>query len=606
VKAPSRLTVITAALVILLPALAVLQYHWVGQLSDAARERMRRNLHNAAQQFRESFDGQVARAFVGLQADSTVVRDQAWDRYAERYATWSNTAPYPGLVSNVFIVDAQGSQLRLRKWDAEGRTFSPTAWDGPLASARDHFASELTSFTAGTAPRRERVPFAGHEHLLIAPLLNIQIGLPPQGHFHAPIVRTFGFTVLQLNLPLIQQQILPALAQRHFSHTADDAYRVAVVDAVNAGTVIYKSSPDAGTDAAKADVNMLIFGAHHDPLMFLARGAARETGEIRNMVVSVVRDRRDLTERNGELQLRLNSQGGRWRLLAQHESGSLEVAVSGMRNRNLIISFSILMLMGVSIALLSLSSRRAQRLARQQMEFVAGVSHELRTPVAVIRSAAENLSHGVVGDAERVRRYGDTIQAESRRLGEMIERVLQFAGIESGRRLACEPLAVEPLVREAIEAALPPGTTFTVERHVPVGLPPVLGEPSALRSAIQNLLTNAMKYGGADRWIGVGAHASPDGREVRVTVQDHGGGITPSDLPHIFDPFYRGANATSRQIQGNGLGLSLVRSIAEAHGGRVTMTTRDGEGSAFTLHLPAAVVTADAVVLRSPDEAAAR
>jgi signal transduction histidine kinase len=99
---------------------------------------------------------------------------------------------------------------------------------------------------------------------------------------------------------------------------------------------------------------------------------------------------------------------------------------------------------------------------------------------------------------------------------------------------------------------------------------------------------NAAKYGGSDRWVGVRVDASGSGRsrEVRIAVEDHGRGITAADLPHIFEPFYRGADAVSRQIQGSGLGLALVRRIAEAHGGRVTVMTRDGVGSTFTIHLP--------------------
>ena len=124
---------------------------------------------------------------------------------------------------------------------------------------------------------------------------------------------------------------------------------------------------------------------------------------------------------------------GRWTLLAQHQSGSLEAAVAATRRRNLGISFGMLMLLSVSVVMLTVSSRRAQRLARQQMEFVAGVSHELRTPVAVIRSAARTSPQGVVGGADRVKRYGQMIGREARRLGDMVERVLQYAGIESGR-----------------------------------------------------------------------------------------------------------------------------------------------------------------------------
>jgi signal transduction histidine kinase len=101
---------------------------------------------------------------------------------------------------------------------------------------------------------------------------------------------------------------------------------------------------------------------------------------------------------------------------------------------------------------------------------------------------------------------------------------------------------------------------------------------------------------------------------VHVTVEDRGPGVLPSDLPHIFDPFFRGRGATERQIQGSGLGLALVRAIANAHGGHVDVVSREGSGTAFTLHLPAAPASAEATagkpvssepVARSPNEAAA-
>jgi signal transduction histidine kinase len=624
VRLPSRLTVLTVTLLVLLPALAILQYQWVGQLGDAARERMQRNLHNAAQQFRESFDGEIARAFISLQVDAAVARDQAWSRYADRYAAWASTTAFPNMVNRVYLIDAYGGGLRLRRWDLRGE-FVAAEWEGSLAMAREHFRSELAAFAAGDrqrADRRLREP----EGLLVAPLVNIHFGPQPtpapragEAPLKASVVSVFGFTVIELNLPVIREHVLPALGRRHFSSTQGDAYRVTVVEAAAPDKVIFRSSPDAVIDPKRADVNVPFFGAHHDPLMFFARGLTHERvpPDRRNMIVSVFREKRD----NGEvmMQTRIASgDNGRWRLLAQHERGSLEAAVGGMRQRNLLISFGILLLMGVSIGLLTLSSRRAQALAQQRMEFVAGVSHELRTPVAVIRSAAENLSHGVVGDPERVRRYGDAIQSEARRLGEMVERVLHFAGIESGR-VVRSPVAVEPLVQEAIAAALAQSPeSYTIERQIAADLPPLLGEPASLRSAIQNLVGNAMKYGGPDRWIRVRAEAGVrrghrpfDGAtkipEVRITVEDHGRGVASADLPRIFDPFYRGADATERQIQGTGLGLALVRRIAQAHGGRVTVVTREGAGSAFTLHLPPGASLHDKPLpFQSPNEAAAR
>ena len=145
-------------------------------------------------------------------------------------------------------------------------------------------------------------------------------------------------------------------------------------------------------------------------------------------------------------------------------------------------------------------------------------------------------------------------------------------------------------------------------------LPPVQGDASALRSAVQNLLSNAVKYGGEARWVRVSAEALPgpkirrpaaaahstvtiknarpaSGPHVAITVADRGLGVPAEERGHIFEPFYRGRQAVSQQIQGSGLGLNLVARIAAAHGGRVEVTSEPGKGSAFTLILPAAQPT---------------
>jgi signal transduction histidine kinase len=224
---------------------------------------------------------------------------------------------------------------------------------------------------------------------------------------------------------------------------------------------------------------------------------------------------------------------------------------------------------------------------------VAGVSHELRTPVSVIGAAADNLAQGVVTEPNRVRHYGSTIQHEARRLADTVERVLQFAGIQAGRASGHRMLVSPSEIVEDVLAAFAPAIAdagATLERDIVPALPAVLAEPAALRSALQNLVGNAIKYGGARPWVRVSARQASTrrSREVEIVVEDRGLGIPPADLPHVFEPFYRGTEAQSQQIHGNGLGLSIVRSIVEAHGGRVTVTSTPGKGSAFAIHLPAA------------------
>jgi signal transduction histidine kinase len=396
----------------------------------------------------------------------------------------------------------------------------------------------------------------------------------------------FGFTIVQLDVPYLREQILPALARRFFIHQDGDSYRVAVVSVSSPSRVLYKSDPSAPDDPASADATEIFFGMRGSgPRFFLGRGGgaglrlgAQGPNDERRLPPAEPR-----TPRDEEL--------GRWRLLVQHASGSLETAVVSARRRNLGLSFGMLLLLSVSVGLLAAASRRAHRLAEQQMEFVAGVTHELRTPVAVIRSAAENLSHGIVGNTDRVKRYGAMIESEARRLGEMIESVLQYAGLESGATLGNQaPVAPAEIIDAAIDTALAAaGGALTMQRDIAPDLPNVVGDAGALRSALQNLIANAVKYGGADRWVGVRAERL-NGRhpEICITVSDHGAGIPAADLPHIFEPFYRGSDAVAGQVHGNGLGLSLVRRIAIAHGGRVAVSSKPNAGTTFTLILPVA------------------
>ena len=287
-----------------------------------------------------------------------------------------------------------------------------------------------------------------------------------------------------------------------------------------------------------------------------------------------------------------DEESGLWSLQVAHRGGSVDALVAAARRRNLIVSFSVLLLLGTATLLLASAARRARRLAERQMEFVAAVSHELRTPVSVICSAGENLADGVVEDSGGVKRYGALVRDEGRRLARLIEQVLDFAGTYTGRRrYRREKVAAEAVVDEALIAAEPMlrETGFHVEREVDPGLPGLVGDPAALVRALRNLVENAVKYGGEDRKVAVRARQGERGGRgyVRLEVEDRGLGIPAEDQKHLFEPFWRGGEATARQIRGSGLGLSLVRSVVRAHGGDVLVRSQPGEGSVFTVELPA-------------------
>src|SRR5262249_40749462 len=190
-------------------------------------------------------------------------------------------------------------------------------------------------------------------------------------------------------------------------------------------------------------------------------------------------------------------------------------------------------------------------------------------------------------DSDQLKSYGKVVRDEGRRLTEMVEQVLAFAGVRSGyQKQKFVPVDVADIIEKSMRAfeSAVRENGFIVESRIASDLPPVMGESGSLTRAIRNLISNAIKYGGEDRWLGISALV--EGGCVKVTVQDHGRGIPSSELPHVFEPFFRGRSAVDGQVQGSGLGLSLAKEAAEAHGGRVDVSSSEGVGSTFNISLP--------------------
>lgn len=252
------------------------------------------------------------------------------------------------------------------------------------------------------------------------------------------------------------------------------------------------------------------------------------------------------------------------------------------------------------------------QLAKLQMEFVASVSHELRTPLAVLSSAADNLADGLVGN-DGLQKYGAIFQHQSRRMGHLVDEILLFASTEDRKnRYLLQPLEVPSIVDSIVASTegLIQSSGFELDRHLDPDLPFAMGNLAGISQCMQNLIGNAVKYGGDHKLIVLRAFAAPPehgaDREVRISVADRGIGIDASELTHIFDPFYRSPRVHAAQIHGFGLGLSLAKRIAESMGGRLSVISELSVGSTFTLHLTTVkgedmqTVTAAAVPSQSP------
>jgi two-component system, OmpR family, phosphate regulon sensor histidine kinase PhoR len=230
---------------------------------------------------------------------------------------------------------------------------------------------------------------------------------------------------------------------------------------------------------------------------------------------------------------------------------------------------------------------REAKLSRLKTDFVSLVSHELRTPLTSIRMFIETLALGRLKDPAQVQEVLQLLTRETERLSTLIERVLDWARIESGRKeYHLEPMEVSQVVEAAVAAfraqRLEGGVELKVD--VPAELPRVEVDRHAVAGALLNLLQNAYKYSGQDKRIALMARA--DGKWVGLSVEDNGVGIAPKERKRIFERFYRVDNLLTRKTEGSGLGLAITQRIIEAHGGRILVHSEQGKGSRFTIQLP--------------------
>lgn len=557
-----------AGLFVLCGVLGVLQYGWIGEVSAAARDRLRGSLQASLNRVSLDFSTEIAtaaRALMPVDADSDIAAVESG--IASRYAQWKTAARHRQIFRHIAIVDPRSNAFVLRSLNPNKDIFETVEWPAAWAPLKGRLETMMSA--EGRPGRGFPGPPPGAQGMVFD-----LPAFPPSGPGHSPGQPGRGESptlIFDLNPEYVREVLLPELVQRHLESNGTLDYQVEVLTREHPPVVIYQSDP--GTQvAANADASVGLFDTPYDQI-FRREAGGRGRGRGRGGPVG---------------------ESGRWQMFVRHRAGSLEAVVAQARWRNLAVTGGVLLLMMASVAALITYTRRAQRLADLQMDFVAGISHELRTPLTVIHTAAYNLRGKLAANPAQVERYGVLIQQESGRLKLLVEQVLRFAGATSGRAIQNpEPLSISKILEETIDSAraVIQEAGCTLETHIDAELPAVMGDAMALKQALQNVLHNAARYGAGDsHWIGLSAsRAGSDTKPtVEIRVADRGPGIPADEQAHIFEPFFRGRRALQDQIHGTGLGLNLAKKIVEAHSGSIQVKSAAAKGTEFIVHLPAA------------------
>jgi signal transduction histidine kinase len=544
--------------------LGTLQYRWIGAVSQADRQRLHASLQTSLNRLSQDFASEIVNTCRAVLPANGQAPDgeSAEDIIATRYEQWKSSARHTPILQSFAIAEQSRGKLVLRMFDPSQGAFRTADWPENWKWVKQQIEKRMEWQAGPGGPPPEDLSGAD-DTVFSLPLFS---STP-----HQPFGRhEVGWVVFELDLGYLRSTLWPELVQRYVAAGGNLEYQVEIVTRATPPVVIYRAGGEANL-MGNADASVFLF---ENPInVVLGRGGRGGPGGAPGF--------------------------GRWDMFVRHRAGSLDAVVNQARLRSMAVTSGVLLLMfGTLIAWIRFT-RRAQRLAELQMEFVAGVSHELRTPLAVIHTAAYNLKGGVASNPAQVERYGVLIHQESGRLKQMVEQVLRFSKAQAGIIVQEPgPVWIESVIGDALEAnaALIQSTRCTVEREVERELPLILGDPNALEHAVGNLISNALKYGARpDGWIGISAkQVTERGRTwVEVRVSDRGPGIPAAEQAHLFDAFFRGRRAQEDQVHGTGLGLSLVKKIVEAHGGTVGVKSEPGKGAEFLLRLPAAAPEKD-------------
>ncbi len=609
-----------------LVTLAILQYNWLGSISKAEKNRLEEGLKASSENFIADFTDVFATLDKFFSIQFINAEKDFLSQTIQNYLKWQNNVSYNEVLSEVIVVDFQANGEKIfQKLNPKNGVFEKFNPDSILLSkvrgSKNKFGTPHLSI------------YLGEETFLKIPVQKLSEIDINQFDLAQNLFNNFNevqtYILLRLDNSVITSKLIPEYAAKYFGGSFQDQYQLTILN-TDAEPNVYFNSTD-GDVPSTPDINLqielieplnmfLVDGINSNNNMFASQSVDSiiMNGTIpvtttsitmlkgfnslnSDMILEDVKqdvkkvkeiDVDSLNTITGSSLLNMfsTSRSG-WEFWVSHKEGSLSKFVQKTRNKNLAISFGILSILGLSCIIIFIFSNRSKKLADQQMMFVAGVSHELRTPLAVIRSAAENLSEGVIQNEERKKEYAKLMLKEGRRLSDMVDQIMEFSGIQSGKRIYnFSDFNIEDFITKVMDEFTPilEEQAFVIEYVNLAKSVTINGDREALFLALSNLIQNAIKFSKDQNKVIVRVDeiTFKSNKALRIQVQDFGVGVPADEKEHIFKPFYRASQSVQNQIKGNGIGLNLVQKVMLAHKGSVKLKSVENEGSTFSLIIP--------------------
>ncbi len=613
--------------------LAFLQYNWLGSVSSEEQSRLSKSMTASTENFVTDLNQNFSQLNNNFEIQLSQNGEKPEQLLQDAYTNWIAKSNQPDLVKSVYYIKGVSDEKPLVKYfDPNTATLSqlnnpPVSiinWLQENSDAKKDFDNSLTI---------SHGPDFGEPSFLMVPVKYLEMVTINDKNISQSIRVSLNVEqiddgiLIELNDDVIKETIIPEIARTYLTESFEDQYILSIIqsdgeDSLNVyfatkGLDVTKK-PDFRRTIDKLDAQRFFifnsgFGKNLDSFSKLDSISNKiksidvfKTSDSKSRISTSLSTSEfsantiwtdSVLDHSAKVDTLItasfisSSDNPEWELWLSFKDGSLEAYVAKTKNRNLFISFGILAILGISVIMIVITAQRSHDLAQRQMLFVAGVSHELRTPITVIRSAAENLSAGVIHKEERRKEYADLMVKEGRRLSDMVDQIMEFSGIQSGKKVyQFSEFSISEFVEEVNNSCRPhlEEKGIILKYSIQTDLDICYADRDALFLAVTNLIHNAIKFSGTNSTVCLNANETIRSGKSKliIQVQDMGDGIPEDELKQIFEPFFRGKKPIEEQIKGNGIGLSLVKKVIDAHNGEIAVNSSEGRGSTFTLKIP--------------------